>query len=103
MERDELTEQMDEIRERVRAAIDSHELSARQILIKAGLGPSFLGGFLIEKKDPRLSSLAKLADALGVSLIYLIYGVELSQESERVLRELDKNPARRDHILGLLQ
>lgn len=91
------------VRERLAQAIEDSGMSARAICLKAEVGTSYISGVLNEGKDPALSKLASVCEAMGVSFNYIVNGVDLSPESEKILQLLDQHPSRRDGILSILQ
>lgn len=94
---------MDAVRQRLNDAIAKSNKSQRQILLDAGLGTSFLHGMLIEGKDPKITSLMKLCDSIGVSLMWVLYGLDASPEVEQILGALSQNPEKLPHLLALLE
>lgn len=66
--------------------MEQTDRSLRDISLKAGMGAGYLHGVLVEKKDPTIGNLLKIADQIGVSLSHIIYGIELGADEERLLR-----------------
>jgi hypothetical protein len=44
----------------------------------------------------------KVCDAAGVSLLFILHGMEVAQEDEELLKELYLHPAKREAIRKLL-
>lgn len=70
--------------------------------LAAGLGPGYMHSILTEGKEPTLTRLASICEQLEVSMMYILYGIELSKETEEILSLLEANPDRRDGILKIL-
>ena len=94
---------IDQMRARLTAALKERGLSKRGTSLKANLNPGFIHGILIEGKEPTIANLAQVCEAIGVSLSYIIYGYEITPETERLLRLIEEHPEKRDLILGLLR
>jgi transcriptional regulator with XRE-family HTH domain len=79
--------------ERLRAAIKADGRSMRAVSQSAGLGANYLSEVLNKGKEPGVEKLAKVCEALNVSLTYIITGVQLDRESEEYLLTLSELPA----------
>lgn len=73
-------------RDRLAQAIERSGRSLRSISKAVGKADGYLYGVLHEGKEPGINTMARLADELNVSLAYLVYGVEMSGNSEKLLR-----------------
>jgi len=89
-------------RSRLEAAIERDGRSLREISLGAKVSHGYLHGILRDDKEPTLDRFFKICRELRVSPAYVLLGVELSPETEEVMRLLEANPSRRDAILGLL-
>jgi predicted transcriptional regulator len=65
-----------DVKERIQAIIDSRpDLSVRNVALKAGLSDSLLHKFLSNpEQSMTLRSLEKVAEAMGVTLRYVLFG-----------------------------
>ena len=89
-------------RDRLREAVDRSGKSLREISLSAGCGPGYLFDILESTKEPSIGRLMRLADALNVSLPWLLYGTDISREDERFIRALAKlTPKQRQAFLDL--
>lgn len=93
---------IDQMRTRLAQALKDRGLSKRSVSLKTELGPGYLHSILEENKQPSVGNLAKICSSVGVSLSYILYGIELSEETERLIALIEANPAKRDGILALL-
>lgn len=93
---------IDAMRDRLRRTLEEKGLSKRAVSKKADLGPGFLHSILNEGKEPSISNLARICNAADVSLSYIIYGFELSRDTERLIALIEAHPEKRDGILALL-
>lgn len=90
-------------RDRLEAAVAKDGRSQRKISLAAGQGHGYVNSLLREGKDPTVDNIASVCDELGVSLTWLLLGVEMSQETEKILRLLEARPGSRKGILQILQ
>lgn len=75
----------------------------RSVSMKAGLSEAYLHTILEKGKEPGLDNLLALAKELRVSLSWLVYGYDISPESERLLEAWAALPPdRREAFLALL-
>lgn len=90
---------------RLKAEIKAQKKSQREVSLAAGLGPGVVNSWLNdnEGKEPMMDSLLKVCAVLNVSLPRILYGYEISGDTEEILRLLERKPAARDSILQLLR
>lgn len=64
-----------DLRDRIRQRLDETGMTARSVSMSASKNPNLIGDILKgNSQSPRLSTISKLADALGVDAWYLIEG-----------------------------
>lgn len=90
-------------RARLAEAVEKNDKSARAISLAAGLGPGYVHSILKEGKDPTVDNLLAIAKQVNLSLSYLIYGVDLSRESEELLQLIQERPHSRRAVLDILR
>lgn len=95
-------ELLDSMRQRLAAKLEEKNIPMRTAGVNAGLGMSYVSGILKEGKDPQVTKLAKLCDANGISLTWVLYGIDITPESEKLLKLFESEPEKRDSILALL-
>jgi transcriptional regulator with XRE-family HTH domain len=89
-------------RERLQQAYTATGESMRAISLRAGISHNYLYTILVKGQEPSITSMMKLADALGVTLSWLLYGIEIGAQEERLLRLYSQLPERqRQAILDL--
>ena len=93
----------DSFRERLSGAIERAGKSARRVSLDAGLGPGYVHSIIKERKDPTIDKLIAICDAIPISLMYVVYGVDASPHDIEILRALRDHPAARDGILAILR
>lgn len=71
----------------------------RAVSIAAGCGPGYLHGILKDEKEPTIERLLRICSELGVSLTYVILGIELTQAQERLLLLLSDIPDEQKRLL----
>lgn len=85
--------------ERIKQRIEQLGTTARAVSIKVTGKGEFLRPILNEGAQPRANNLAKLADALGVSVHWLLTGEQDHISSEEVAAGLN-NLAEREHLVA---
>jgi ribonucleoside-diphosphate reductase alpha chain len=90
-------------RARLEDAIEKSGRSKREISLAAGKGPGYVFSILSEGKDPTIDNLIKICGAINVSLTQILYGVEMSQETQEILSLIESNPNMRSGILQILR
>lgn len=88
-------------RQRLADALTATGKSKREVSLAAGMGPGYLHSLLSEGKDPTVQNLIKVCEALGVSLSFILYGLDLTAQNEEILRLLQKSTP--GELGGLLQ
>lgn len=89
-------------RDRLKAAIKKADKSLREVSLAAGAAPGYLSGVFNEGKEPTLPMLFAVCDAVPVSPIHVLLGVDAAPEDVAILRALHTNPNARDAILALI-
>ena len=91
-------------RERLREAVEASGRSMRDVSIDAKLSPGYLHSVLTEGKEPSIGKLAQITDALGASLIHILYDVEMTGDAEDLLRHYATLPDdQKEAFLNLLK
>lgn len=91
-------------RGRLRSAVEASGKSQRAISIAAGLGPGYVNSLFKEGKDPTIENLIKVCEVVGASLSFVLYGIEMSRQTEETLRLLQAAPEdEREAWLALLR
>ena len=88
---------------RLKDAASASGMSLRAISLNAGKSPGYMHSILVEGKDPTIDNLIKVCDVLSISLSYILYGVDITPESEEVLARLQQNPQLLDGVLRILR
>lgn len=73
--------------------------SMRDISLRAGLGPNYVRHIVSGENAPTIEKLAALAAELNVSLLYILKGFDVSQETEDLISIFEGMPAKRRAIL----
>ncbi|WP_234886437.1 helix-turn-helix domain-containing protein [Agrobacterium vitis] len=95
--------QKEDWRARLSTALEKSDKSKRAVSLAAGLGPGYIHSILSEGKDPTVDNLIAVANALDVSVSYLLYGYDLTPETEKILSLLEKNPEARAGVFRILR
>lgn len=89
-------------RDRLQSAFDATGESMRSISLRAGVSHGYLYTILVDGKEPNITNMMKLADALGVTLSWIMYGYSMGPQEEELLRLYARLPEKqRQAILDL--
>jgi transcriptional regulator with XRE-family HTH domain len=92
----------DQWRDRLKQALDASGKSMRAVSLEIGCSTSYLFQVISHGKEPTIDRIMRLADALGVSLPWLLYGYEMSHQEEQLLRAVSQlSPKQRQSFLEL--
>jgi transcriptional regulator with XRE-family HTH domain len=89
-------------RDRLAAHLKASGKSMRQVSLASGNGPGYLHSILKDGKEPTIDNLASVCDAAEVSLLFVLFGLDVSREDERILQLLRDHPGSREGILQIL-
>ena len=92
-----------DVRKRLKVALKSKGLSMRRVSEDAKLNPGYVHSILSSDREPTIGNLAKICKVADLSLSYVMYGFEMSPETERLISLLEKNPEKRASMLALLE
>jgi len=90
-------------RDRLTEAVSKSPKSARAISLAAGLGPGYVHSILKEGKDPTVDNLLAIAEQVNVSLSYLMYGLDVSRDTEELIQLIEQRPRLRPAVLEILR
>ena len=88
---------------RLSQAIEASGKSKRAVSQASGNGPGYVHGILAEGKDPTITNLMAVCDAIPVSIIYILHGLEVTPEDAELLKQLHDHPSKREAIQSLIQ
>ncbi len=94
---------MDAIRKRLLEAQERSGLSFRQVSIQSGNGHGYFHSVVKDGKEPSVGNLARICKVLNVSMSYVLYGYNISPETEKIIQALEDNPSKRAGIFALLK
>lgn len=91
-------------RTRLLAAIQASGKSQREVSLAAGMGAGYVNSLFKDSKDPTVENLMKVCEVAGVSLSYVLYGYQMTAETEEILNLLEEaSPGERKGLLTLLR
>lgn len=100
---DELDRRSSDWRTRLQQAVDESGMSLRAVSLMAGMRAGYLHEILKQDKEPSVDRLVSICDALGITLTWLIYGIERSPQDEEILTlYANLSPAKRLAFLAIL-
>lgn len=90
------------MRERLKEKLDQAGISMRNASANAGFGNGYVQSVVKDGIEPTVKKLAKICEANGISFAYVLFGIEMSPETRKLLKLMESDPAKRDGILALL-
>jgi hypothetical protein len=90
-------------RDRLSASLIEKKRSKRSVSLQSGNAEGYVHSILVEGKEPTVDRLSQVCDALGVSLSFILYGLDVTPEDEEILSAIQESPAKRDAVLTLLR
>jgi ribonucleoside-diphosphate reductase alpha chain len=91
-------------RERLREAIEKKGRSLRQVSLSMGRGPGYIHSLLKDEKQPTLANLVAICDELRISVLWLLFGVEMDDDAEELMRVFSSLPEnKRKEFLQLVR
>lgn len=90
-------------RDRLLEAIKASGRSQRSLSLAANLGAGAVNSWFTEGKEPSVANFIAVAQELNVSVSWLLYGINISRETEELLQLLESQPDARDGILQVLR
>ena len=90
-------------RDRLLQATKMARRSQRSVSLGAGFGAGYVNSLLQEGKEPSVDNAIDLCRELGISLTWLIYGIEMDPETEEILALLQEQREARAGILQVLR
>jgi hypothetical protein len=64
------------------------------VSLKAELNPGYVNSLIKEGKEPAVEHVFRLCAVLNVSATYVLFGITVSPETERIMRAVENDPAR---------
>lgn len=89
-------------RDRLQDAIDQSGKSKRAVSLASKNGPGYVHSILSEGKEPTVEKLMSVCDAIPISTIYVLFGVNIRPDDLEILKSLEENPESRSGILSIL-
>lgn len=72
--------------ERLSQALTEKRVSMRELSLAMGRAPGYVHSLVKDAKQPSINNMVAMSDKLGVSLMWLVFGIEMSGDAERLLR-----------------
>jgi transcriptional regulator with XRE-family HTH domain len=91
------------VRKRLEDALAAKNLTMRNVSEIAKLNPGYVHAIIKDGREPTIGNLAKVCSAAEISLSYVLYGFEMSPQTERLIALIEQHPDKRDGILALLE
>lgn len=92
----------DAMRQRIIDELKRQRRSQADVAEKAGLGHGYLTNILKREQMPSVDKLHALSNELGVSIAWIMYGIEVPPDFDRVLDLMNRDPKKFHALLALL-
>lgn len=90
--------------DRLARGIKEKRLSQRAVSLAADMGPGYVNSLIKEGKDPTIEHLMAVCKAADLSLSWVLFGIEISAETEEIMTLLEGAPeTKRESLLNLLR
>jgi DNA-binding phage protein len=90
------------MRQRILDELKRQRRSQSDVAEKAGLGHGYLTNILKRGQMPSVDKLHALANELGVSVAWIMYGVDVPPDFDRVLDLMNREPKKFHALMALL-
>lgn len=93
----------DSMRKRLKESLDNAGLSMRAASLNAELAKGYVHSVLEEGREPTVAKLAQLCTKNNISLAYVMFGLNLNPETERLIQLIEADPAVRAAVVSILE
>ncbi|WP_238368262.1 hypothetical protein [Mesobacterium pallidum] len=94
---------LDALRKRMTDALNERGISYRAASLAAGLPAGYVHSMLTSDHEPQLGRLARVCSQNGISLPYVLFGVDLSPKMRELFEMVEKDPSILPAMMTLLQ
>lgn len=91
------------MRQRIRDELKRQRRSQADVVEKAELGQGYLTNILKRGQMPSVDKLHRLCDELGVSVAWIMYGLDVPPDFDRIFDLMQKDPKKFYAMLALLE
>ncbi|MEP1637298.1 hypothetical protein [Ascidiaceihabitans sp.] len=91
------------MRNRLAEELERVNIKMRPASINAGLGGGYLSSVISDGVEPSVEKLARICNANGLSFPYVVLGLKMTTDQQRLLTLIGENPDRAEHIASLLE
>lgn len=91
------------VRQRLDEEVTRQRRSRKEVSTAAGLSEGYLHNILTREQIPTVDKLDAICRSLGVSLPWIMYGVELPADYAEIFQLLEKNPKKFYALLALIE
>lgn len=85
---------LDAMRARLEQAIDERGRSAADVSVRAGLSKTYLHNITKRGQTPTVDKLQAVCDEIGISMLWVMYGLNVPDGVEEVFQVMDRQPER---------
>lgn len=91
------------IKDRLHQSLKDASISLRAASINAGVGTGYVQHLVTSDVEPSISKLATICEKNGISLAFVLLGLDLSPQKQRLLDLIEKDPSKLESLLVLLE
>lgn len=89
---------------RLAEGLEAKGKSKREVSLASGNGPGYVHSLLVEGKDPTIAKLIAVCEAADLSVIHVLFGVEMDRQTQEIVEALQgADDLRRASLLNLLR
>jgi transcriptional regulator with XRE-family HTH domain len=90
------------IKARLAEKLEEAGISMRAASNNAGFGNGYVQHLLTSEAEPSVTKLAAVCRENGLSFAYVLLGLSMSPQTERLLQLIERHPEKLDSVLVLL-
>lgn len=91
------------MRSRIEQELDRQRRSRTEVSLASGNSKGYLTNILSRGQVPTVDRLQAICDALGVSMAYIMYGVDIPPDSNEVFDLMKRDPEKFRALVALLR
>lgn len=96
--------ELDGWKQRLADGLEAKGLSKREVSLASGNNPGYVHSLLVEGKEPTVAKLIAVCEAADLSVIHILFGVDMDRQTQEIVTALAGASARRrESLLNLLR
>ncbi|SMP32035.1 hypothetical protein [Shimia sagamensis] len=96
------SEEITAIKQRLNDQIKEAGLSMRAASLASNKGPGYVQALMKTGSEPTIGAILDICKSNSLNSVFVIFGIEMSPETLRLVELMEQNPEKRDSLLALL-